>query len=315
MKYFIFIIITIIVYYIGFTVDQPYEQSYNKYRKAIENSNQIKAITLGNSHAGSIDWESLGFEKSGMSMHGGFYDIFEMYYVAKNVIPKMDSLRYVFISVPYYFFSFDNGAFDDSYQNSFRQRTYFMVPKFELINNDIRNYFQARIAPIARPDKWKGVIAPPVLNLFEDIIITRPIESNPAPTDYIKRHAKSRTEQNYRQVENMRKGHPNLEQDAYHRFIALLELFKKHNIKAILFRPSYHYLFQTQSNQEMISLNDSLLLEARKRHQFSWFDFTNDTTLSKNDSLFIDSDHYNNKGQKRFSKKLRDSLSHYQIMN
>jgi hypothetical protein len=236
----ILLIITAIIYYTGFYVAQPYGASYNRVQNALAQYDSISAITLGNSHSGSIDWQSVEFPGKGYNLHDGFFDIFEMLYVAEVVIPKLTSVEYVFIAVPYYFFEFDNGAVDDTYQNSFRQRTYFMAPRMELINNDWENYFMARVAPIARADHWKGVLAPPVLNLLDSIIIERPIVAGITSESYLKKHGQSRTDQNERQSSEMTEGHPGLIEDAKQSFTELLELFSANKVTVILYTPPYH---------------------------------------------------------------------------
>lgn len=302
------IFITLGVWRIGFEISQPYGAFQKKVVRAIESGNTIKAITLGNSHGGSIDWENLGFQDSGYYLHGGFFDVFEMHYVAESVLLKMDSLRYVFIPIPYYFFQFDNGAMDDNYQNSFRQRTYFATPKLQLINGDWRNFISAHTAPIVRPDHWKGVIAPFFLSWFEPYITFRPIVEVPATELKLETHSTGRTQQHVRQTSEMMENHPNLFEDSRATFQEILALLKENGVTPVLFTPPYHTYYNQKFDPEMRENTLSAVQKIADDNGIFYFNFNSDSSLVIADSLYTDSDHLNPEGAKAFSAHFKSRL-------
>lgn len=303
----LFLLIALCVYHIGFTINQPYEATYKQVQRAISGADTITALTLGNSHSASVDFESLGI-KGGYYVHAGFMDVFELHHLSKYLIPQLPQLKYVFIAVPYYFFEFDNAAYVDAYQLSFRKRTYFMTPQFSLIGNDWENLLSAKMSPIIRPDHWKGVFAELLKNQLGKIAVLRPVEASKVDTAFLKKHAMGRVKQNETQVDTMLYSKPDLASRSAHELKEWIHLLKENHITPIFYTPSYHSYYSNRFSKEIKTRNLELMRQIATDENINYFDFSNDSVLTYKTHIYIDSDHYNTLGKKVFSAQLRDSL-------
>lgn len=303
----LFMLIGFGIYQIGFTIDQPYEATYNQVQRAISGADTITALTLGNSHSASVDFESLGI-KGGYHLHAGFMDIFEIHHLSKYIIPKLPKLKYVFIAVPYYFFDFDNAAYLDAYQLSFRKRTYFMTPQFSLIGNDWENLLSAKLSPIIRPDHWKGVFAELLKNQLDKIAVLRPVEASKVDSAFLKKHAIGRVKQNETQVDTMLYSKPDLAGRSARKLKELIHFFKENHVTPIFYTPSYHSYYSNRFSKEIKIRNVELMKQIAADENIHYFDFSKDSLLTYRTDIYKDSDHYNTLGKKVFSAQLRDSL-------
>lgn len=302
-------VLAAILYRISFRTSEPYEGVYSKVQQAAALSDSLVAITLGNSHAGSIDFEVLGFRSSAYSLHGGFFDPFEIAYLGNYVIPQLEKLEIIFIPIPHYFFFFDNGAMpEDAYQTSFRRRTYFMTPQWKLITDDPKNLLAAKFSPLFRPDKWKGVIAPVFEKLLSERITKRPITPSLVNKKRLEEHARGRTEQQLRQVSTMTANHDHLSQEAYQTMLELIELLVNRGIEVVLFTPSYYEAYDRLYTFDHRAENRKLLRKLLDQVEVTYFDWSKDESMLRDSTIYTDSDHYNEKGRRLFSEKLRDSL-------
>lgn len=301
------------IYWVGFTQDQPYEGTYNQVQELIQKKDSVFYLTMGNSHAASVDFSAMGL-KGGYDLSAGFMDVFELYHLAHYLIPELPKLKQVYIPISYYFFQFDNAGFEDEYQLSFRKRTYFMTPQISLIDEDPLNLFQAKMSPITRPDHWRGVWVNLLKGNLSKIAVLRPSKEPEPSNDFLLKHAKGRVKQNKKQAQEMLKSRPELLNDSQIKFEQLLEFFKSRKVQPFFYTPSYHQFYTERFDSTIKNNSLEIIQQLKKEHQLIYFDFSNDSDLASNNAIYRDSDHYNPAGRIVFSKQLRDSLIQYQFI-
>lgn len=304
---FFLILLAGIIYRIGFTIDQPYLGMYNRVDFALQNQDTILVLALGNSHAESVDFQTLGI-KGGYKLHTGFMDFFETYYLAEYLIPKMKNLKQVYIALSLYMFDVDNSEYDDEYQRSFRKRSYFMTPQFKLIGNDPGNLIQAKLEPIMRPDHWFGVIQYYFKESLINVTKRKSSEERIVSEEFLVKHSINRSKQNAKQVIEMLKSNPHIGIEAEIVMQKLIDLCVRHGVTPVFYTPSYFHEYFNKFDETIKFRNLTRAKDWSKKYGYVYFDFTRDSTLIKRTDVFVDSDHLNQLGREVFSKKLRDSL-------
>ena len=283
-------------------------------------ADQVKAVTLGNSHSDSIDYSVLGIE--GKSLAFAAADLFEIEKYAAYQEENLPGLQTVFIAISYYSFVRDNAELESL--RSRRIRFYSMVPVSSPIQGDFPNFLLGRlesythVMSVARSDNWKGVwqglFYGPSLEPFPyDGVETLSEwgECSHYSNEQLDAHALEIAGRNVSSSMEMAAAHPGLEQDAFDALSRTIERLQSRGIHVILFTPPYY-----RSYSEYFEEQGPMIIEQWRQatdrlqeiYQVPYYDLSMDAEIISHPELFYNSDHLSECGRKVFSEKLLEQM-------
>ncbi|MEO8355673.1 MAG: SGNH/GDSL hydrolase family protein [Chloroflexota bacterium] len=281
----------------------------------------IEAITLGNSHADSIDYSVL--EMEGQSLALAAADLFELEKTVISLDDKSPNLKTVFITISYYSFSRDNSKFDAL--RSRRVGFYSMVPVWSPIKGDWTNFLMGKldaythVMSVVRSDSWQAVWPALLLDASQ---------TNPFPYDGVQTssvwgecfhytaeqldtHAREIAGRNVSSSIQMANAHPGLEQDSFDALARTIKRLQARGVRVIIYTPPYYQKYNTYFADGGSHITDQMRLAVSKLQEtygVEYYDFSNDPELTTHPGLFYNSDHLNECGYKVFSAKLLEQL-------
>lgn len=303
----------------------PLEEWRVNFRQDIENlkvkKDLIKGITLGNSHADSINYSVLGIE--GQSLALAAADLFEMEKIVLSLDDELPGLNTVFITISYYSFSRDNAKFESLRPR--RMGFYSLIPGWSLIDGDWSNFFMGKldaythVLSVVRSDNWKGV--------WPELIPGTPA-ANPFPYDGIKTssawgeclhytaeqldaHARETVGRNVNSSLQMAAAHPGLEKDSYAALARTIEHLQLRGTRVILYTPAYYdkyNLYFSEGGSAIIYQMKKSVKNLQKTYGVEYYNFSDDPQLIAYPELFYNSDHLSDCGGRVISEKLREQM-------
>jgi hypothetical protein len=291
------------------------------YRSLMNRRNQIQAISLGNSHSESIDFNVLGLEGQSLARAGA--DLFEVERYIATVADKLPSLRMAFVTLSYYSFSRDNSTLDN--MRIRRIALYAMLPTWLPVESDGRNlllgklHAYSRIMSVARPDNWYNVLRrirkfsftddPSQSNLqFGGVNTVTPWgECSHFTTRELETHSREIASKNVTSSRAMEKAHPGLQDDTFEALAETIERLQANGIRVILFTPPYYEVYTANFTDQASDIIDQMHWVVKRlvgKYQVEYYDFSKDPKLITRPELFFNSDHMNDCGRKAFSERL-----------
>ncbi len=283
-------------------------------------TDQVKAVTLGNSHSDSIDYSVLGIE--GKSLAFAAADLFEIEKYAAYLEEKLPGLKTVFIAISYYSFSRDNADLESL--RSRRIRFYSMIPVSSPIQGDLPNFLLGRlenythVMSVVRSDNWKGVWEGLLYGSSPEQFPYDGVETSSEwgecahyTVDQLDMHALEIAGRNVSSSMQMAAAHHGLEQDAFDALSRTIERLQSRGIQVILFTPPYYRMYS-----EYFEEQGSTIIEQWRQatdrlqeiYQAPYYDFSMDTEIITHPELFYNSDHLSECGSKVFSEKLLEKM-------
>jgi hypothetical protein len=287
----------------------------------------IEAITLGSSHADSIDYSAMGMD--GQSMALAAADLFEIEKTVSSLDNKLPRLNTVIITISYYSFSWDTAA--DQRLRPRRVGFYSEVPVWSPIQGDWSNFLMGKlddfthVLRVIRSDSWKGV--------WPELLPGAPTEE-PFPYDGVRTtsvwgecshytqeqlidHASRIAGNNVATSQQMAAAHPGLEQDSYAALARTIEHLQSKGIRVILYTPAYYDQYTTDFSKDGSSILDQMKMAINKLQEtygVEYYDFSSDPEITTQPDLFSNSDHVNECGSRLVSKKLRERMNENSAM-
>lgn len=284
-------------------------------------SDQIEAVTLGNSHSEAIDYSILGIQ--GQSLAFAAADLFEVEQYAAALPDRLPQLKTVFIAISYYSFRWDNAELASS--NARRIRFYSMVPVWSPIEGDLTNFALGKmeasthVMSVVRSDNWKGVwvglfSSDPAPGVYVyDGVTTSSIwgECSHYTAEQLDPHAQHVAGRNVSDATKMANAHPGLEEDAYAALARTIEQLQSQGIRVVLFTPAYHETYNryfTEGGSDILDHMRRAVGELQKTYGMEYYDFSTDPDFPIHPELFFNSDHLGDCGQRVLTLKLLELL-------
>jgi hypothetical protein len=304
----------------------PLEDWRMEYEQAEANLNarneQIEAITLGNSHAGAVDYSVLGVD--GQSMAFAAADLFEIEKIVVSLDHKLPNLNTAFITISPYSFSRDNGKFESL--RSRRVSFYSIFPVWSPIEGDLSNFLMGkvdsytRIMDVVRSDSWKGVwprllaSTPPPDPYPYDGIHTTSVWGDcfHYTAKQLDDHAWEIAGRNVSSSVQMANAHPNLEQDAFNALSSTIERLQSRGVRVILLTPVYYEkynMYFVELGSQIAENKRQMIDRLQQIYKVENYDFSNDPLLSAHPELFYNSDHLSECGNRVFTEKLLEAMT------
>lgn len=286
-----------------------------RYQILRSNFSQVEAVTVGNSHADSIDYKVMGIK--GQSMALAAADLFEMEQYILLLENKTPKLATVFIAISYYSFGRDNSAFPSL--RSRRIGFYSMLPIWAPIPGDAGNFVLGRldglthVTSVARSDSWRGVWPELAHPLPEPIsydgihTVSEWGRCDHYSAEQLDLHAQEIAWRNVSSTQQMMATHPGLEQDSFQALSRSIELLQRRGVRVVLFTPAYYEKYSAYFAEHDATIMDRMqdaVDRLQKTYHVEYYDFSKDPQFIQHPELFYNSDHVSNCGQKVLSEKL-----------
>jgi hypothetical protein len=282
----------------------------------------IEAITLGSSHADSIDYSALGIE--GQSLALAAADLFEIEKTVSSLDNKLPRLNTVIITISDYTFNWDTSA--DQRLRPRRIGFYSEIPVWPPISGDGFNFLMGRldaythVLRVVRSDNWKDV--------WPELLLRTPA-ADPFPYDGVRTtsawgecshyteeqlidHAFRIASNNVSTSQQMTAAHPGLEQDSYAALARTIEHLQSRGIRVILYTPAYYDQYTADFSEAGSSIIDQMkhaVARLQETYGVEYYDFSTDPEITTHPELFSNSDHVNACGSRVVSEKLRERMN------
>lgn len=281
----------------------------------MERKQAIQAITIGNSHSDSINFEVLGL--TGQSLARVSADLFEGERYIDSIVDELGALQTVFIPLSYYSFSIDNAT--QARTRMLRIDLYSMLPTWVPIAGDSTNLILGKVhrftnvMDVARPDHWQEVITRlPRLRDLEDPTLTEADTCSPLTQAEIETHVEAVAYRNQVAAYEMASAHPHLVEDALAAAGKTIERLQAKGIAVILFTPPYYDSYNEHFATHAAGLLDEMQTAVRQlqdRYQVAYYDFSHDPAIVNRRELFLNSDHLNACGSQLFTERLLAAMT------
>lgn len=282
-----------------------------------ERQETIQAISLGNSHSGAIDFETLGVE--GQLLTRGWTDLFEVKQYTASIVPKLPHLETVYIGVSYFMFSRNNVLSKET--ENVRIELYAILPTWTALPGDERYLFLGKfhrytqIMNVIRPDHWHDVFNA----AFSKDAAS---QESPYPAVYSKTPwgecahfspddlAQHGYEIGFKAANNhltIIKSNPEIYAQSYQALADTIEILQERGIRVILFTPPYSVFYNNRFEEIAPTIIKSMYQAVdnlRAQYHVEYYDAATLPEFSNHPELFYNSDHLNECGSKAYSQFL-----------
>jgi hypothetical protein len=281
----------------------------------LSNRNDVEAMVLGSSHGDDIDFSTLNYR--GYTLARAWGDLFETEYYLKYLVPKLPSLKVVFIPVSYFTFSWDNASVEKL--DIRRTQMYTVIPAFSYIQGDIRNFLLGRaeslfpIRRVLREDNWSGVFNALRRGETHHGTFQELVENCDAiPEDKLDMMSSGRVADTIRSIQEIKANRPEIHEDTYRKAADITRYLQERGIRVVFFTPPYYSKYTQsfmQANPETIAIMEESMDRLRTEYGVEYYDHSRDEAFVNDFLNFKDSDHLNLCGKMMFSRVLLQKLS------
>ena len=266
----------------------------------------VRVVTVGNSHAGAIDLAVLGREGIHLWSHG--QDVFEAVRLAEHAASGAPRLRYVLLTASPGSEWANNAVVGTRDRTGLRRELYARVPG-PPIEGDLSLWVRGRLAPVVRPDHWRGVVRRAVRGPRP-----APLAAGTAPPgrltpDSMARTGASAALRHGATRADTRRLAPGTARRAARDLDGLARTLAARGATLVLYAPPYHESYLRSGDPAAAEGSRALARALARRHRnVVWLDFSDDSGFSGRYDLFLDGDHLNRQGALRFSALVRTCL-------
>ncbi len=267
-----------------------------KYENAIEQSDSIKIIALGNSHAlNAINPKA--FNLYTYNLANANQSLYFDKRITLALLDKMQNLSFVLISIDYHSLYFSSQGVRDVWSH------YGHGIKYE-----DNSYFYERISPTLFGYSPKVVL----YILKEDLLKKNNLESQyfrghePLEDRDLNRFNQSSYSQRAQTFNNMITKNKELRVEIVKDLKHFIEILKENNVTPILFNSPTYSQYNKELDEKMYEENEKIIKQIADDYNIEYWSFMNSELFSKSD--FNNPDHLNTQGALKFSQILNDSI-------
>jgi hypothetical protein len=288
-----------------------YDTAENKkVRKVLSNPEYSEALVFGSSHANAINLLLLDY--NGTMLHHNGADMFEVSYKLNTLIPRLANLKTVMISVSYFSFEYDNAAYINRQgvdtRADRRIRLYAAYHSMDYIEGDFRNYLKGKLYPLVTIDHWEKILcgSRPYQRRINMEMRMKMTQSE----KFLRNDAMVKVKYLKKNIENMQANNPDLHEKALAAIEDVLSLLKKYeNIRIVFVTPPFYHAYNEVYPAEFKTRMHSNMDYLQTRYNIEYYDFSKDKEFANDHTLFVNSNHLNNRGIVLFCSKLKALLN------
>lgn len=274
-----------------------------------ERSSQVAVVTVGNSHSRAISFAALDMPGVHFWLDG--QDAFEAGFLARYAAERAPRLRYVLLSASYDFNYHENTMAGSVDRTGPRREIYGRTPTLEYMPGDFSPWAGAKVAPVARPDHWRGVarrlLRPPVP--VRDPVTGWDGVPSPVPTDEaLARYGLMRATQQRDGKKEALALDPAISGRVVGSLERLARDLRSRGIYLVLYTPPYHESFRRHFPRGAAELRGALTPLLQRNPNAVWLDFSADTAFTAHREFFHNSSHLSPRGARAFSASLAACL-------
>jgi hypothetical protein len=284
----------------------------NRFEAAAE---ELRCLSVGNSHSMSIDMEALGVPGYHVWSLGG--DVFEVEAQLAQLLPRLPVLETVLMPLSYGSFHRDNGACDDPDRGMVRSLFYAKPPSYGMLPGDFSNYFKGRMrAGLVHEDHGRGLFfglqrwwndLPLYQPQYPDVLSTdgRIMDLSAGPRSHealVKGAAEIVLPRHHRLQENMLGNNPDMAEDATACVERIIERLRAAELRIIFYTPPYYPAYTEGFDSATRQSMERIVLGLQRDHGIEYHDFSRDEAFMEHPEWFANCDHLNVEGARRFSR-------------
>jgi hypothetical protein len=299
-------------YTVSEAVDPVYPEARRQMETFRERRGEIEALAVGNSHSRAIDFSVLGVP--GFHLWRSGNDVFEAAYLAHHAAPQLPKLRYVLVSVSFASLRLDNTAIVSRNLAGRRREMYARTPSLRWVAGDGRQFVAGKVAPVARPDHWLGVVLRVTGRPAQAVEVKEDGGMPVAPVpllspDSLKRHAAARVALSAVMTGESLRHTPDLVVRTTAELDRLARTLGEHGVQVVFYTPPYFHAFVEGQDPATAAETRKVLETLERRHPNAvWLDFSTHPEFTHAPEYYRDSDHLNPPGARKFSALLRACL-------
>jgi hypothetical protein len=299
------------VYALSEALAPVYADAQGKVALFRERGAEVRAVSVGNSHSGAMDFAAL--DLPGMHFWNAGQDPFEAMFMARYAAERAPRLRYVLLTASYGFERLNNAAMTSADYTAIRRGAYLRTGVPRWIPGDRNLWIGARLAPVARTDQWSGVAARlaglprPAVGLAPDGTVLTPPPPRPSADSLAKYAPWQAGIHDARAAESLARD-PATPARMAAGLEALARELRARGIVLVLYTPPYHHTYLRLVPPGVVEGTRRALQPALRHPNVVWLDFGTHPAFTRTDTLFKDSDHLNPDGARVFSALLRRCL-------
>ena len=268
----------------------------------------ITALSLGSSHARAIDFPSMEIEGFHLSRSSG--DIHEAAFLLEEMLPRLPALRCVLLPLSPFLLTLDNGAPTTRDRSALRRELYVRTGSLRYIDGDLRPFVAGKLAPVARPDHWRGVINrfrgfPPGGTVEPDGAIPHPDQLRTISRDSLRVHGAAAARLHHELSMESLSLRPDVRSRSIRALGTVIEQAGERGVHVFLYTPPYHAAYLVALPDDAMRRERSLGSNLSRRYaHVSYVDYAAHPAFTNEDRYFHNSDHLNRYGATDFSRML-----------
>lgn len=296
------------VYALSEVIDPVYPDTRAKVRLFRARAARVQAVSVGNSHTGAVDFQTLGW--TGMHLWDPGQDPFESAFMVRYAAERAPRLRYVLMTASYGFERLDNAVLTSRDYSGVRRGMYLRTGARHFIPGDRNLWISAWLSPVVRTDQWQRVAArlmgrpEPPLALAEDGKRLMP-EPPLLSADSLAEHGRMQGGVHAARYGESLRNDSTVPTRSMAALESLARDLRARGIVLVLYTPPYHRAYLREVPAEVVEGTRRALQPALRHPNVVWLDFGSHPAFSTRDDLFKDSDHLNPAGSRAFSALLR----------
>ncbi|MGB1252815.1 MAG: hypothetical protein ACPG8W_19530 [Candidatus Promineifilaceae bacterium] len=297
---------------------------YAEYAQQFAQFRQLQAapdaISLGNSFAGALDFETLELNGYHLWLSGG--DLFEANYILSEALATHSPPQTVFLNLSYFAFHHDNAATETTHQR--RKWLYNATNRWQIIEGDRSAFITGRLNRYLPGDTVLSTAKVPLLRTL--LGLQAPVAKHPlyhpdgqpvhdryqqCASNSYEGHAEHSERVATRQalfLQEMAQDRPNIQLGTRSALEQSIQIAQAQRVTLVLYIPpffeAYNEVYDFDGKQSALRLIEQLSAASGVH----FYDFSAETTLSNNPTLFFDPIHLNQCGARRFSQLLAAQL-------
>jgi hypothetical protein len=312
-KFLIFIALVVFLILIlnKYTPSESYSEKI-KVDSLLLNKNKIKSLTLGRSHAASLDY--LHWDLYGMNFALGGRDLAGIDYQVTFILNNTPNIKEILISISYSTMYFDNESLAHGNLNDARKSLYYSIPSNSIIDNhDLSNFVFGKYFPFIQADHGYVILKKEYLKYSKGRKDKIDEKDNYMDSLSIIKSSKNQAFLHSMDRKKSEAYNPNVITKNRDYLIDIINKTKKAKINLVFFTPPYYKnyteYFPLNDINEMKTIMNDLVL----KYNIVYLDFSTDSILSNNYKYYHNADHMNNQGKLLFTQELLKKLKDLNI--
>lgn len=295
------VIMTLVIITLNYVVPNPYKNQKNEVETIIENPTKYKSFAFGRSHAASLCYDY--YNKKGVNFALGGRDLASIDYLVRFLIPRCDSLKEVIVFISYTSLYFDNTAMSAGNLNDARKELYYTIPSVYPIDWwDINNFIFGKILTFVQADHGQKIL--------KDLQKGRNVTEDKKDFNEVEM-IKSGIDQTRRDVLDKQSAllyNKDIVRENTNRLRDIINYCKECNIKIYLVQAPYYHTYIENVPDEIVKEVNKVVKGLSSSAHIPYYDFSKDDRFCNDISLFMNSDHLNFNGKKKFTEILNKTI-------